>query len=291
LLWSFAGLGVLVAAMAMLHPDPVSESLDAIALRGSTTIITARIIGYGVAALLCLAAMVRRARIVGVIAAAGITVPLLLTGSRGPLVALVAAGTTLAIFQARGHRRVSTAATICGTTVAMVTIAYSLVPEGIASRFDVLLGGPLDVNSTARVGLSDVAMGVIATRPLGLGWGDFSDVVPSGLLGTIPGEAFRIYPHNLPLEVGSEGGWIALAGLAFFAVAVVRALRSQRTDPSAGAIASLLVFAVINSLFSSDLNGNLPVLMLAGVVLAAGRQWVRASNHSMIIASRHVPAP
>jgi len=119
--------------------------------------------------------------------------------------------------------------------------------------------------------LSRIALETALDRPLGLGWGDFGSVVPPGILTVNPGYEDVIYPHNLPLEVVVEGGLVALLGLLLLAVAVTRAAVARATEPTVATSIALLVFAVVNAMFSSDLNGNAMVWVLAAAVLAAGR--------------------
>jgi O-antigen ligase len=274
LLWASAGIGVLVAVLAMLRPDPAAQAYDTVVLAGTVSITTARLIGYGVVGLLCLGVLVRRLRLAALLGAVALAVPLLMTGSRGPLVALALAGLVLAVTVsgARRWRLLPPLAGLGGVTA--LTVATAL-PEGVMSRFSVLWGGPLDASTETRVMLSGLATEVFLDRPLGLGWGGFGSVVPGGALIVLPGLEDAIYPHNLPLEVAVEGGLVALAGLVLLAVAVARVLWRSRTDPTVVAAATLLTFAFVNSLFSADLNGNYLVWVFAAAVLAAGGRGPR----------------
>ncbi|MFE0590878.1 O-antigen ligase family protein [Micromonospora echinospora] len=269
LLWASAGIGVLVALLAMVRPDPAYQALDTVVLAGTVSITTARLIGYGVVGLLCLGVLVRRVRLVALLGAVALAVPLLMTGSRGPLVALALAGLVLAV-TVSGTRRWRLLPPLAGLGgVTALTVATAL-PEALTSRFAVLWGGPLDASAETRVMLSRLAAEVFLERPLGLGWGGFGSVVPGGSLIALPGLEDAIYPHNLPLEVAVEGGLVALAGLVLLLVTAGRVLWRCRTDPSVVAAAALLTFAFVNSLFSADLNGNYLVWVFAAAVLTAG---------------------
>ncbi|MFI6825246.1 O-antigen ligase family protein [Micromonospora sp. NPDC050187] len=275
LLWASAGIGVLIALLAMLRPDPVYQAVDTVVLAGTVSITTARLIGYGVVGLLCLGVLVRRLRLVALLGAVALAVPLLMTGSRGPLVALALAGLVLAV-TVSGTRRWRLLPPLVGLGGVTALTVATVLPEELTSRFSVLWGGPLDASAETRVMLSRLAAEVFLERPLGLGWGGFGSVVPGGSLIVLPGLEDAIYPHNLPLEVAVEGGLVALAGLVLLVVAAARVLWRCRTDSSVVAAAALLTFAFVNSLFSADLNGNYLVWVFAAAVLAAGG---RAPRH------------
>ncbi|SCL31934.1 O-antigen ligase [Micromonospora pallida] len=277
LLWASAGTGVLVALLAMVRPDPAAQAFDTVVLAGTVSITTARLIGYGVVGLLCLGVLVRRLRLVALLGAVALAVPLLMTGSRGPLVALALAGLVLAV-TVGGARRWQLLPPLAGLGGIIALTVATALPEGLTSRFSVLWGGPLDASAEVRVMLSGLAAEVFLERPLGVGWGGFGAVVPGGSLIVLPGLEDAIYPHNLPLEVAVEGGLVALAGLVLLAVAVVRVLWAHRTDPSVVAAATLLTFAFVNSLFSADLNGNYLVWVFAAAVLAARGRAPRRSD-------------
>ncbi|XTZ16662.1 O-antigen ligase family protein [Micromonospora echinospora] len=269
LLWASAGIGVLVALLAMARPEPVYQAVDTVVLAGTVSITTARLIGYGVVGLLCMVVLVRRWRPVALFGAVALEVPLLMTGSRGPLVALALASLVLAV-TVNGAWRWRLLPPLAGLGGVTAPNVAEVLPEGVASRFAVLWGGPLDASSEVRVMLTRLAVEVFLERPFGLGWGGFGSVVPDGSLIVLPGLEDAIYPHNLPLEVAVEGGIAALAGLVLLAVAVARVLWRCRADDSVVAVAALLAFASVNSLFSADLNGNYLVWVFAAAVLAAG---------------------
>ncbi|OKI45196.1 hypothetical protein A6A27_12395 [Micromonospora sp. CB01531] len=281
LLWAAAALGVLVAVVAVARPNPAYQVRDAVVLTGSVAITTARIIGLGAVSLLCLGLIVRRWRLVALVAAAILTVPLIMTGARGPVVALAGAGIAVVACLNRGSRWRSLLPVAALGGLLVYLISSSMLPLSVASRFDVLRGGPMDDSSEARLELGRIALDAVLRHPLGVGWGDFGSVVPPGLLMVVPGREDIIYPHNLALEVASEGGVVALGGLLLLAVSVVHVLRSRGVDPSTFAVVPVLVFAVINSMSSSDLNGNLMVWVLAAVILAARGRWGRHGRESI----------
>ncbi|SCL30569.1 O-antigen ligase family protein [Micromonospora inyonensis] len=269
LLWASAGIGVLVALLVMVRPDPASQAVDTVVLAGTVSITTARLIGHGVVGLLCLVVLLPRWRLAALCGAVALEVPLLMTGSRGPLVAVALSSLVLAVtVSGKGRWRLLPPLVGLGGLIAP-TVATAL-PETLTSRFAVLWGGPLDASAEVRVMLSRLAAEVFLERPLGLGWGGFGSVVPDGSLIVLPGLEDAIYPHNLLLEVAVEGGLAALAGLALLSVALARVLWTRRADPTMVAVATLLTFAFANSLFSADLNGNYLVWVFAAALLAAG---------------------
>ncbi|MFI6329180.1 O-antigen ligase family protein [Micromonospora chersina] len=281
-LWVLAFLGVLVAVLALAVPEPAYEIQQAVVLRGNVTISTARVIGFGAVALLCLAVAHRRLpiRVVAAAGAAALVVPLTLTGSRGPVVSAVAAAAVLVVLRSRGGRWMTIVPGVAAVTAVAAAVASSLVPQQSAARFEVLSGGPLDPSSQARVALSHLAFDTFTAHPLGLGWGDFGSVVPGYLLAYAPGREDIVYPHNLPLEVAVEGGLVALAGLLLLAAAVARAVWVRRGDPTAAGMGALVVYATVNALSSADINGNVMVWVFSAVALVAGSQ--RAGAHRKV---------
>lgn len=269
LLWVLGTLGALVAVLTLAYPDPLFEMRDAVVLRGSTAIATARAIGYGVVALLCLGVLVRRVRLFALLAAAGLTIPLVLTGSRGPVVGLAAAAIALTASRGQGRRWRAAIPVVGLGAVLAAALTSSFLPAAVSVRFEVFFGGPLDPSSEARMLLSRIALDAVAAHPLGLGWGDFGAVVPGGLLAVVPGQEHIVYPHNLPLEVAAEGGGVAVVGLLLLGFAVVRTIRVRPSDPSVAASGSVLVYSFFNALFSADINGNMMVWVLCAAVLSA----------------------
>jgi O-antigen ligase len=272
LVWAFAGSGTVVGVLTLLAPNPLLLARGIYALRGNNTIGTARIVGFGVVALLCLTVLTQRrlVRLAALATAAGLMVPLLATGSRGPLIALVAAGLVFAASLPRERWR--SAFSALGGAVAVAGVMYVLRPTAVPDRLGVLVSGQPDTSFAARLDLWSAAASAITDHPLGLGWGNFAHVSPLGTFVTMSGsEGSYLYPHNIILEVGCEGGWIALLGLGIFAIAVLRAARIRSTDHYTGALTALAVFALVNALVSADINGNLLLLALAGAILATAR--------------------
>jgi len=289
-LWIFACTGSVVGLLAWADPDPVAMANDAIALTGSQTIPTARLISYAMLALVILATLYRRwaARAVLLGSAALLVAPLLLTGSRGPAVALVAALAVYAAVRSRGHRRVMRLCAVAAVVSGIGYFALPMLPATLGAKFTVLQGGPLDVSSATRLWLFDATWHSIQHNPLGIGWGNFWILVPSRVLTGDYGDPRHLYPHNLVLEVACEGGWLALLGLIAFVVATLRASRSAIQETTGAAVVVLLVAAVVNAMISSDVNGNVLVWVLAGAVLPFGS--IRSADETpRTLRSRNVP--
>lgn len=271
-LWVLAGLGMLGGLVAAAHPDPYARINHALALPGNATISTARLIGYGILAMIVLAVLYRCWLIA--LLALPLLVPLLLTGSRGPTVALLIASVLFAAMRTRGHHRAVRIGGIAAASVVVGSVTFPLLPADLSTRFQVLQGGPLDISSVSRLTLFQTAWQSIGRHPQGIGWGNFATIVPPGAVTDLHDQAYHLYAHNFVLEVGAEGGVVALAGLAVLAAAVFRAGWANGSEPTMAGLIALLAYAVVNAMTSSDINGNILVWVFAGIVLAGSQRRV-----------------
>lgn len=190
------------------------------------------------------------------------------TGSRGPLVSsLLGCVAVVAVMIYVGRFRVTRRVVIAVLSLAGVGI--------VVLQHTVSYDRILSMDGSGRGELLSATWRAIEENPLGVGWGmlpqyiDWSGGADGGIL----------YPHNVFLEIWSEGGPVALAG--FCLTIFICALRSVRTaietnSPVAYLVLALLVVAVSNAQFSSDLVGNR--LMWGAIGLAACSPAILSGN-------------
>lgn len=190
---------------------------------------------------------------------------MVLTGSRGPLVALLVAPFAMAILVGRRHPlRVGVALIIF---TAAVLMAVRLVPNSS-------LGS---VSSVSRLNRYYMSIGVntddvgrlqylrtawLGTREnwlFGVGTGDYPMLL---------GETGRDYPHNVVLEAWVEDGILGLftvAGTIFLGLRILWRARAEDAVQLAGA-GAIFLFGLINALFSGDIPTNFQLWIGVGLV-------------------------
>lgn len=197
---------------------------------------------------------------------------LIATGSKGPLVALIASFISTPILLAKGAMaRISVAVVVGGVLLAGAIGVFTMLPQGfIQERFVEKIQ-----NLSLRLPAYTVAITAIAdSDPIALlvghGTGDF------GYLAL--GKDARSYPHNVFLEVTYENGLVGFGLLTFAFIcpllALMRALK-YRLTPShhmllAGLTASYIA-SIINAQFSGDLGANLFIGMLGAALTSIAR--------------------
>lgn len=274
--WIRAQVWIAVAVAPALYLFPATETagnVGRINLEGGTSIAIARILANG--ALICafyaLTARLTK-RPLWWVASGALALAMALIGSRGPFVALIAAAVVLIAFaKIFARRRVIV---VASAAVALVPFLWYVFSNGgtATSRLAAVLTG--DSSDQSRALLYSTAANAISQHPEGLGWGGFSHL--SEIASNFSGES--IYPHDIVLEIGAEGGWIALAGfLLVTGIAGVRAWRESGTAIVALTM-TLATFWGVSALFSSDINGNRMWWSSLSVMLVAGTAY-RHSRH------------
>lgn len=183
-----------------------------------------------------------------------------LTGSRGPLVAVIA-GVVIALIA--GWKRKPKQSFIVlliflGAGAYLNTLSFENSDLRITST-----------DSTGRDVLFEAAFAAMVKNPIGIGWGNFHELLP-GQRGV---NSYTLYPHNIFLEVGVEGGWFALSVFTILAiVALKKTFNSAQSGSSVSMfLLAMLVFSLVNACFSSDLVGNRLMWLLIGLSLIAPR--------------------
>ncbi|MEO0078745.1 MAG: O-antigen ligase family protein, partial [candidate division WOR-3 bacterium] len=263
----FAGSAVMGAVMVVMG-RVTSAGLTAF---NATHIATGRIIGLGLlgSIFLIMRSSSRLARVVLIPLIALLSFGFLYSGSRGSLVALVASmvAVAAAAFRfRRGRGLVAGAAVILGLALAAVTFLFPAAAETMNSRVVAVFEDAGSVGSAAgRLHRAEDALELIRDHPLfGVGIGGFD--LARGYGDSPRGD----YAHNILLEVGCELG---LLGLALLIVLILPALsrstralaqvRTRHGFATAAVLLAVLVYFLVNAMFSGDLNDNR--LLFAGI--------------------------
>jgi len=191
-----------------------------------------------------------------------ITIPNLLT-----LFLVVAAGAAMILLNARGPALALVIALLSGGLVAGYG-KYRLLPL-LAVPLLILLAVYISSNywfsqdffsieDNGRRQLYQAAVAAFTQNPVtGAGTGSYACISP------VPGIS---YPHNLLLESAAELGLPGLAlSLLFAFVPLVRLMHWRKKAGEAALACSLLVFCLVNAMFSGDIPGNYTLWLAAGV--------------------------
>ena len=201
------------------------------------------------------------------------------TGSRGPLLATFLALAVVALIglASRASRRVLLTCVAAAAVVALVGML--LLYSGLLVHRDTI------ESDSERLDLYRRSLVLLASHPGGIGWGNLIDHLQPGEV--IANQGWVQYPHNILLEVGVEGGWIALAALVVLSAVSVRRLAARRETFEGAALLALWIFAAGVAMTSSDFTSNRLTLVMIGVGLVrpiAGRSLARPGE-------RHAPPP
>jgi O-antigen ligase len=191
---------------------------------------------------------------------------ILLTGSRGGLLATVVVIVTLAFTMPRGKRSKLLAYGAIGVIVAALVWIYH--PAGIANRTFTSVTSSSGRTSIWQVGLAACPQ----YCPFGSGWGTFPDVY-AATQATVPGASVltgtggSYQPHNLwllaAIELGLPGLLLMAAGLGLALLEALRLPASLRRAPL-----SALVGTIVAAMFLSNLEFKFFWMALIAVALA-----------------------
>lgn len=196
-----------------------------------------------------------------------ITLPLMVlgvitTGSRGPVLSLVAAVVILVLYTSK-RRLLKAVLVALSAGVAYLSVLY--LPLLKDNRFAVILaeGGVNDVRGLMR----EATLAMIMSHPKGVGIGNWS------LYANLPPQ-YR-YPHNIFLEIAAEQG-VVLGALFLIMVAcvVLSLLRRAQTSPESLLLAALLIGEIFNASVSGDLIARTFFFVLGlGLVSIVSSAW------------------
>jgi O-antigen ligase len=207
-------------------------------------------------------------------------VPLFLAGlmasaARGPMVALsIAVLIGVAVWMKEGRMKIVTAAALLFFLTIGVGGAYLVLRQtdrgkytAKASELETMFAGGTTTGSAGkRVDFYRATLNAIPNQPLlGTGIGSWSKFYY--------GSDQRNYPHDLLLEIAFEEGLIGLAAflavLGLAAISIVRMIGDSRSHFLV--LGLLVLYCVIVSLFSGDLDDNRVLWLWMGVALSVCR--------------------
>lgn len=222
-----------------------NEYSNRVLLEGSTTITTAQMIGASVllAFLSIFTRLPKTLRYLLLISVPFLLSVALFTGSRGPVISVVVSLFIVLVF-AKSLRKYRIYGAVLGTL--LVSLVFYQAGRGGSDgvqRILAFVAGDDTSQGSGRGYLYALALDLIGENPFGMGWGGYA----YHGLG---------YPHNLFLELFGEGGiFVGLAAFMVIFMSFVTIVKKSNTLIGA-AFLGIYVFALINSMFSSDINGN-----------------------------------
>lgn len=234
--------GPVVIVLALINPSPLADGR--LWPDGGSTIGVGRTCGAALVLAWCLI-LARRRRRLAVALFPVLFLGLVLSESRGPIAAALAAMAVMTLCSAKHARR--TALLAASGLAATLLVALALKPERLTSLSD--------ASASIRFKLWEQTFSLSVVHPLnGIGWGNlyrYQEPDERLITGVVQ------YPHNVVLEVASEAGLLALAALILFVVLAFRALWvAARHDVVELGMLGLLVFFLMNALASGDIGSN-----------------------------------
>jgi len=190
------------------------------------------------------------------LALAVLAVGLIVSGSRGPVLATIVGIVVLTLLTGTG-RAWKAILVVCGGFVAILVVQN--LPIFQESRFATLL--ETEATASLRDVYWNLTIPIIAEYPSGVGFGNWSFYA---------GNPRHLWPHNLFLEVFAELG--VAAGLFLLLAVVVIMLKlavTSRKRPTTLLVLGLLAVETVHVSVSGDLNGRTFWFMLTLGVLYA----------------------
>ncbi|MGF1630729.1 MAG: O-antigen ligase family protein [Kiloniellaceae bacterium] len=279
-LHAIAALGIVMAICAAIEVAG-SGKLTRIGVFNTNPILLARASGFA-ALMLCLLYWSGRARVwIFVPAVAVAMFGLFVSGSRGPLLALLV---TTAPVMLLCHARTELRARLWGTVLVGIAgltaavIGAEAAGTSLSRRILRLFSGEWGDTEVSRWALWRQTLDLIAEFPLGVGWGRVSaqvEIYHDGIL--------LLHPHNIFLEIAAEAGWFA-AVVFIVTMGVVTlvgfrsAYKETRSFRDHDSLRTLVVFSastywLVCALFSGDVNDNRPLWAMVGMALVAQGNW------------------
>lgn len=194
------------------------------------------------------------------------------TGSRGPLLSLTLA--VVAVLLTALFRRKANGWAVAALSTVAATVFMVISQSSVVGADRVLTG-----DDSGRFSIYLETIEVAVASPSGVGWGNLAAYLPA--LPTTDG--YSLHPHNIFLEVAVEGGLIALVGLLALVLVATRSVISAaaKNVAVAPAVLALLVFALANAQFSSDVIGNRMLWLVIGLALALRGGSVQSPTPSL----------
>lgn len=147
------------------------------------------------------------------------------------------------------------------------TLLGDRLPARASQRLTNLMSSDPGESVTSRLESYERSLNAILANPLGYGWGSFGDV--TGMFQDV-----RVaYPHNMFIEIAFEAGVIpAVLIFSVFGYSLVRIARIAKHNAEAQGIFAMLLFALLCSMTSFDINGQRAVFAFSTLALAYPRR-------------------
>lgn len=246
---------------------------------GSNYLALGRVTGVSILALslyLISAARTRLMKLIGC-ALVGLNLfGLLYSGGKGPLLTLVVAMLAVLVFHMNRREAKRYIVVVLLLSLATVVLIFALPGYFDTIKYRLSTIDPFsdvgirESSASERLDMFSAAADAMAAYPiLGTGLGGFSDY--SGYIGSDTERAY--YPHNIFLEIGSELGIPGLLAFIFLiGFCVSRLIRANRLRGEfyhlVWAVSAMLLYMLLNSCLSGDLNDNRMLFMWIGIVFA-----------------------
>jgi O-antigen ligase len=240
-------------------------------------IFFARVLGLGVLATLWLMLTYRKAYLfaIGIPTALATLGYMFLTGSKGPLLALIIA-ILIGSLYLNAKAKFLVVAFLAAVSLAAVIVVGSASSDFITQRFDQSTGTGISVSSRLKSYVEAKNFILQRASPaqvlLGVGTGGYGSVIGAGDI--------RIYAHNIILEVATENG--LLGALLLLAVLITPLLMFHRFfSRRVKAILSVerrvllvtlfvgYIAALLNAQFSADVGSNFWIAVFGALLVCA----------------------
>jgi O-antigen ligase len=282
-LYAIVAGGLLVSVLTLVLPPTVAEG---IATQYDTQgrfsfggqIFPARFLCTAALILLFLPGLVQtrsRWRWAGPVAALGVAYVALGFGARGPIGAFVVTLAAVALLSSLRSTR-ALVGVLCAVAVAAAVLPFVTVPDSASQRIREAASDPVTtLRGDTRWVLYQQALDLMAEHPVvGAGTGSYGSFV--GIIS--PPRQRLLYPHNIFLELWAELGILAVVAFLVIVLGAAWALMRRLVLADDGGerlllvlVLGLLIFNVLVSQVSGDINDNRTVLLAAALALLLAR--------------------
>jgi len=205
-----------------------------------------------------------------------LTVALLVSNSRGPLLSFILTLLVILIVRFRSIPK-KKLAFLFGIFIILIIVTFTLLPAQLTSRYtdifqnrqsqNYLTYYTVNARLHAWITSLQIASENLITFIFGVGSGGFSNKIYF--------QDIRLYPHNIFLEVLCELGLIGLVLIVWHFLSIlldgIRTLSGRTTDEQKVLLFAFLmmtIFGLISAQFSGDLNDNRRLWFYLGLLVA-----------------------
>lgn len=173
-------------------------------------------------------------------------------GSRGPLLAVLAA-TAIVVLVGRCFTGRRTLPVLLSGAAGVAAYVYARVAGGSGGeRIISSLQSGFSDESRAELRHEAIQIGLRSLK--GIGWGDFAQISQTG--GQIANDQGNAYAHNVFAETFVEGGVLAVLVFTFFGFVALARLYRLSLEPREVVVLATLVYWLLNAQVSTDIIGN-----------------------------------